>query len=427
MLRHCDKNAPLPNYQSGFRKYHSTETALLKVQNDILLSMDRQEVCFLVLLDLSSAFDTIDHKIMIDLLESQFGVTDKALDWIKSYLSNRKQRVDLNNNLSEVCDVNYGVPQGSCLGPILFLLYVSQLYDIIDRHLPSSHGYADDTQLYVSFRPDSHVNQENTLSALEDCISDVRAWLLSHKLMFKDSKTEFLVIGTPQQLSKVEIGHVNVGGVTINAVDSVRNLGSWFDKHMSMSVHVGKMCSKALGGLYKIRQIRKFLSVDTTKTLIHAFVTSHVDYCNALLAGIPQYQAQRIQRILNAAARLIYRCPRISHITPILIAPHWLPIKYRVKFKIGLLVYKALNNMAPIYISELLIPKPLCERWTLRSDDQGLLHIPKTNCKTLGDRSFAYVAPQLWNSLPLNVRNCDSISVFKKRLKTFLFRKAFNL
>ena len=427
LLCHCDKNATLPIYQSGFRKYHSTETALLKVQNDILLSMDRQEVCFLVLLDLSSAFDTIDHKIMIDLLESQFGVTDKALDWIKSYLSNRKQRVDLNNNLSEVCDVNYGVPQGSCLGPILFLLYVSQLYDIIDRHLPSSHGYADDTQLYVSFRPDSHVNQENTLSALEDCISDVRAWLLSHKLMFKDSKTEFLVIGTPQQLSKVEIGHVNVGGVKINAVDSVRNLGSWFDKHMSMSVHVGKMCSKAFGGLYKIRQIKKFLSVDTTKTLIHAFVTSHVDYCNALLAGIPQYQAQRIQRILNAAARLIYRCPRISHIIPILIALHWLPIKFRVKFKIALLVYKALNDMAPIYISELLIPKLSCERWILRSDDQGLLHIPKTNCKTLGDRSFAYAAPQLWNSLPLNVRNCDSISVFKKRLKTFLFRKAFNL
>ena len=118
LLCHCDKNATLPIYQSGFRKYHSTETALLKVQNDILLSMDRQEVCFLVLLDLSSAFDTIDHKIMIDLLESQFGVTDKALDWIKSYLSNRKQRVDLNNNLSEVCDVNYGVPQGSCLGPL---------------------------------------------------------------------------------------------------------------------------------------------------------------------------------------------------------------------------------------------------------------------------------------------------------------------
>ena len=107
--------------------------------------------------------------------------------------------------------------------------------------------------------------------------------------MFKDSETEFLVIGTPQQLSKVEIGHVNVGGVNINAVDSVRNLGSWFDKHMSMSVHIGRMCSKAFVGRYKIRPIRKFLSVDITKTLIHTFVTTHVDYCNALLAGIPQY------------------------------------------------------------------------------------------------------------------------------------------
>ncbi len=337
--------------------------------------MDRQEVCFLVLLDLSSAFDTIDHKAIIEVLEHQFGVTDKALEWIKSFLSNRKQRVDLDNNFSEVCDVNYGVPQGSCLGPILLLLYISQLYDIIDRHLPSSHGYADDTQLYVSFRPDCVANQRSTLAALEGCISNVRGWLVSHKLLFKDTKTELLVIGTPQQLSKIEIGSVNVGGFQIKSVDSVRNLGSWFDKYMSMSVHVGKMCSKAFGGLYKIRQIRKCLSIDTTKSLIHAFVTSHMDYCNALLVGIPQYQVQRIQRVLNAAARLIYHCPRFSHITPVLIALHWLPVKYRAEFKIALLVYKALNNMAPIYISELLIPKPSSDRWTLRSDDQGLLHI----------------------------------------------------
>ncbi|CAB4004285.1 Hypothetical predicted protein, partial [Paramuricea clavata] len=173
--------------------------------------MDRQEVCFLVLLDLSSAFDTIDHKTIIDVLEYQFGVTDKALEWIKSFFSNRKQRVDIDNNYSEVCDTDI------CL------------------HL--MHGYADDTQLYVSFRPDCDANQKSTLSVMEDCISDVRAWLVSHKLMFKDTKTEFLVIGTPQQLSILEIGAVNVGGVQIKSVDSVRNLGSWFDKHMSISVH----------------------------------------------------------------------------------------------------------------------------------------------------------------------------------------------
>ncbi len=134
---------------------------------------------------------------------------------------------------------------------------------------------------------------------------------------------------------------------------------------------------------------------------------------NALLAGIPQYQVQRFKRVLNAAARLIYHCPRFSHITPVLIALHWLPVKYRVKFKIALLVHKGLNNTAPIYISELLIPKPSSDRWTVRSDDQELLHILKTNCKTLGDWSFAHAAPQLWNSLPLNVRNCDNISAFR--------------
>jgi hypothetical protein len=116
-----------------------------------------------VLLDLSSAFDTVDHKTITDVLEYQFGVTDKGLEWIKSFLSNRKQKVDLDNNFSEVCDVSYGVPQGSCLGPIFFLLNVSQLYDIIDRHLPSSYGYADDTQLYVSFRQDCGANQKRRM------------------------------------------------------------------------------------------------------------------------------------------------------------------------------------------------------------------------------------------------------------------------
>ena len=139
-----------------------------------------------------------------------------------------------------------GFLKGAVLALYFFLLYISQLYDIIDRHLLSSHGYADDTQLYVFFCPACVANQKSTLAALEECISDVRAWLVSHKLLFKDTKTEFLVIGTPQQLSKIEIGSVNVGGAQIKSVDSVRNLGSWFDKHMSMSVHVGKMCSKSI-------------------------------------------------------------------------------------------------------------------------------------------------------------------------------------
>ena len=262
--------------------------------------------------------------------------------------------------------------------------------------------------------------------ALEECITDMRSWLLTHKLMFKDSKTEFLIIGTRQQLSKIQIDSVKVGGVDIKPVEKVRNLGSWFDNHMSMNIHVGKVCSKAFRGLYSIRQIRKFLSMDSTKTLIHAFVTSHLDYCNSLLAGIPQYQLQRLQKVLNAAARLIYQSPRHSHITPILISLHWLPVKFRVDFKIALLVYKALNGSAPSYISALLSPKS-ASKYDLRSDDQDLLQVPATKLKTVGDRAFTSAAPRIWNTLPLEIRQSENISIFKKQLKTFLFKNAFNI
>ena len=154
--------------------------------------------------------------------------------------------------------------------------------------------------------------------------------------------------------------------------------------------------------LYNIRQIRKFLSQETTKTLVHAFVTSHLDYCNSLLFGIPQCQFQRLQRVLNAAARMICFTPRSAHVTPVLMYLHWLPIKFRVDFKIALLVYKALNGMAPQYIADMLSFK-LEGRYHLRSDDRFLLQIPRTNAKTLGDKAFKHAAPTIWNSLPINL------------------------
>ena len=279
------------------------------------MNMDQQKVTLLVLLDLSAAFDTIDHEILTDILKLEFGVIGNALKWIKSFLSCRKQRINIKQKFSANFTLNCGVPQGSCLGPVLFLLYVSQLFQIINRHLPSSHGYADDTQLYLSFRPESPVVQDQAIQTINNCIVEVRAWLVSHKLMFNDTKTEFLIIGTRQQLSKVTIDSIEVGDADIKPVQEVRNLGSWFDEHMSMNVHVGKVCSKAFRGLYNIRQIRKFLSIESTKTLVHAFVTSHLDYCNSLLFGIPQYQLQRLQRVLNAAARVTCLIPRCAHIT----------------------------------------------------------------------------------------------------------------
>ena len=424
VLDHCSKHAPLPSNQSSYRQHHSTETALLRVQNDILLSMDRQEVTLLVLLDLSAAFDTIDHSILADLLETDFGISNVALSWIKSFVRGRKQRVTIKQEQSRNFSVLSGVPQGSCLGPLLFIMYASRLFHVVEKHLPVVHVFADDTQLYLSFRPTSSISQDQAIRAMEECIVDVRAWMCHNMMKLNDSKTEFLIIGSRQQLAKINVDSIKVGASEIVSTSSVRNLGAWFDKNMSMDAHVGKVCSKAFFGLYKIRQIRKFLSVDATNTLVHAFVTSHVDYCNSLLYGVSQYQLSRLQRVLNAAARITCLLPRYSHITPTLFHLHWLPIASRIKFKIALIVYKALNGYSPSYITDLLHIKPP-GRYAMRSDDQHLLLVPRTKCKTFGDRAFAVAGPRVWNSLPLAVRNSVNVDTFKTNLKSFLFTQAY--
>ena len=178
------------------------------------------------------------------------------------------------------------------------------------------------------FLPCSIHSEINAVSVIEKCIADVRSWFIGNRLMINDAKTDFLIIGTRQQLEKTSIESIIIGDTVIKPLESVRNLGSWFDAHMRMNVHIGKICSKAFRGLYNIRQIRKFLTVQSTKTLIHTFVSSHLDYCNTILFGLPKYQLYRLQKVQNAAARVTFQIAKFDHITPALIDLHWLPVTF---------------------------------------------------------------------------------------------------
>ncbi|XP_068704868.1 uncharacterized protein [Montipora foliosa] len=305
-MEHLTANDLHSQLQSAYKQQHSTETALLKVKNDILMSMDEQHVTLLVLLDLSAAFDTIHHDKLIDRLESDLGITDNVLAWLKSYLSDRFHRVSVNGSLSHQFPLKQGVPQGSCLVPLLFTIYTRKLFQIVESHLPQVHCYADDTQLYVyvSFSPNRSADADFAINSMTDCICDIRSWMISDNLMLNDDKTEFLIIGTRQQLAKVNISCIRVGSTDVCPVTVARNLGSWFDEQLTMSTHISKLCGVAFYHLHNIKRIRKYLSRESTEMLVHAFITSRVDYCDSLLYGLPNYQLNKLQRVLNASARL---------------------------------------------------------------------------------------------------------------------------
>ncbi len=177
--------------------------------------------------------------------------------------------------------------------------------------------------------------------------------------------------------------------------------------------------------LYRLRRIRKYLSSDATQTLVHAFITSNSDYCNSLFHGMPQYLVDKLQRIQNAAARIVKLVPKFDHITPVMIELHWLPVFYRVKFKVLLLTFKCIIGDAPLYLQDMI--QQYVPSRTLRSSNELLLRVPRIKCTTLGARSFRYTGPVLWNELPIHIRNAENVNNFKSMLKTYLFKLAYNL
>ena len=359
-------------------------------------------------------------------IQHKFKITGTVADWFASYLTNRQQRVMIDSTLSKPIDMKFGVPQGSCAGPVIFLSYLSSLYDTISTFNINVGGFADDNQLYLSFKPTSNwIAESEAIHVWTQCISAVRTWMLKHKLKINDDKTEFLIIGGSQQLHKAQQNSITVGNSTITSVSSARNLGVIFDENMSMKSHISSVCKKGFYQICRLKQIRKYFNKETTERLVHSFITSHIDYGNSLLFGLPETTIHKLQRLQNAAARLILQRDRYASVTDMFKQLHWLPVKIRIKFKMALFVFKCLNGVGPSYLSELLVKKPITRNLRSSADDKLLL-IPRVRTESFGKQSFKYAAPSVWNSLPQQIRNSQSTDIFKKRLKTHFYFVAFS-
>ena len=410
--------------QSGYKSLHSTETALLLVTNHLRRAADKNSASILLNLDLSAAFDTLDHPALLDRLNKYIGLGSTALSWFRSYLSNRTQSVYKDGKNSDSAKLKYGVPQGSVLGPLLFLIYVLPLGILLRQLGLSFHFFADDTQIYITVTVS---NLHDQVRFLQNAYNIISNFLSYNFLKLNPDKSEIMFIGKPNIVSqcKARVSSIKLGNADIKPSNTVKNLGVTFDEQLSFRDHIKNTAKSALFTLRNLKPIRNHFNQKGFETLMHAFITSKIDYCNSLFSGISYSSLRPLQLVQNYAARLVLRENRYTRATPLLRRLHWLPVPYRVDFKILLITYKCRNDLAPKYLTELI--KSADHLHSLRvSDDSSILHIDFTYSVTMGDRAFSVYAPKKWNKLPFSLRHAESLEIFKKNLKTYLFIIAFD-
>ena len=265
--------------------------------------------------------------------------------------------------------------------------------------------------------------EQKAIDNLENAIKDIKAFMLENKLKLNDDKTEVIFLGTDIRLKEVKSTKVKIGESLIFPANKVKNLGVVFDENLNMDKQVKATCKSGFYHIKNLWRIRKFLNEEQAIVAAHAFVSSKLDYGNALLGGVPKYLVKKLQVVQNAAARVVTKTGKYDHISEKLRDMKRLPVKYRILYKLNMLTWKALNGQSPDYLSNLISYREIEK--DLRSGNTKVLVIPKTNLKTMGDRAFSVTAPKTWNNLPKDLRLNDRLQSFRTGLKSHYCSEAF--
>ncbi len=292
--QHCVDNHLLPDYQSAYHPGYSYETAISKLVSDLLWGMEYQKVTAMIFLDLSAAFDTMDHDILHDVLHTRFNIHDNCLSWLDSYLSPQWSCVSIGKWYSSDREVHFSVPQGSCMGPTLYTLYASTLKDSVPDSV-DIHGYADDHALKEQFDPTIPGSEELVLMDLSNTMISVDHWMKCNCLKLNPAKTEFIYFGSRSHLPNCLQDTILVTDTPVQWTVVTKYLGVLLDQMLSFRQQVVKACCIASLNLTRIHHIRKYLMEEACATLVKTLVLSHLDYCNVMYIGLPDKDVQKLQ------------------------------------------------------------------------------------------------------------------------------------
>ena len=362
-------NNILSNCQSGFRCLHSTITALLEATNDWAYNIDRGNVNSVVFLDLKKAIDTVNHSILLSKLNA-YGFGCSTNNWLASYLHDRSQKCFVNNHLSDYCTLLCEIPQGTILGPLLFLIYINDLPNCLEHSKP--RVYADDTRLTFA---SNNVEDMNLFSNQD--LAKVE-WLVANKLTLNQSKTEFMLIGSRQRLSNfISEPSLAIEGVPIKQVPLTKSLGVHIDEHLTWSEHIHKLTKKIASGIGALKRVRPFVPATTLRYIYNSLIQPDFDYCSVVWGNCNKTLADKLKKLQNRAARVLTFSSYDTSADPLIRQLGWNELDNQRKFHKAVMVHKSLHGLAPDYLCSMFKDRSSITSYSLK-DTEGKLAIPKS-------------------------------------------------